>query len=67
MVTNNQNNFENVKQIMQENRKLKKYVNCLLKMNDYLKNQLVQKNHYESQRYYDNVENPEMQLMKMEI
>lgn len=32
--------------LMQENRKLKKYVNMLLKMNDYLKSQLVKSDFY---------------------
>ena len=49
MKPNNQNNYDNAEEIIQENRKLKKYVNSLLQMNDYLKNQLVQKHRYEQE------------------
>lgn len=66
MVPNNQNEYSNIQEVIQENRKLKKYVNCLLKMNDYLKNQLVEREKFETQRHY-NERNPEIQLMQMEI
>ena len=66
MKAKNQNEYNNIEEVIQENRKLKKYVNCLLKMNDYLKNQLVERERYETQRNY-NGNNPEVQLMRMEI
>lgn len=49
----------------EENRQLKKYVNKLLKMNDYLKNQLVRQDAY-ANKYKDGL-NPESDYLKMEI
>lgn len=65
MIEHNQNDHSSIKDIIKENRKLKKYVNCLLQMNDYLKNQLVKKDTLVG---VNNLGHSfELELMKMEI
>jgi FtsZ-binding cell division protein ZapB len=50
-----------------ENRRLKRHVNKLIRMNDYLKNQLVQGEAW-SKKYSSKVStNPEIEILKMEI
>ena len=65
LIPNNQGEYQNIKEIVKENQRLKKYVNCLLQMNDYLKNQLVQRNNYSNVNSMGH--SFELELMRMEI
>lgn len=59
----NQSSYPNIKEVMKENLKLKKYVNCLLEMNEYLKNQLMERNQY--QKFKPSGNTFEVELMKI--
>jgi hypothetical protein len=53
--------------LLKENRKLKQYVNMLLKMNDYLKNQLVRKEESQAVPRQQAHRDTDSEVLKMEI
>ena len=50
-----------------ENRKLKKYVNMLLKMNDYLKSQLVKSDFYQMPKQQHGMGSEDAEMLRMEM